>query len=260
MTTPAKKTYLKVKTGLFLDPIHRQKIGSRLWLFMYILHSANWETGTVDYWKDGDAAEKLDLPKRTVKDQRQGLEVAGYIFSLVKGQHQEIVVFNYLNPRTGEILNPKSTDEALVFMEEDQTEWDKKVSQSTDNWDKKVSQGGDFVPRGDTPAHEGDSKSVPLPLNLNIIKREEIKSDTDPALIDALQFALGELKLQGVNKADYESYLLPLKLKVPGNGSITLTIGNKYARELIEKRYLSQIQSVMSGRLGKPVSLRIETT
>ena len=256
---PAKKSYLKVKTGLFLDPIHRNRIGSRLWLYMYILHLANWETGIIDYWKDGDAAKTLDLPKRTIKDQRQGLEESGYISCLVKGQHQVITIFNYLNPRSGEILNPKNTDEAFIVVEEDDADWDKKVSQSTENWDKKMSPSGDFVPEWDTPAHEGDSKSVPLPLTLNLIKQNEILKSPDPALNDAFEFALGELQLQGVNKADYESYLLPLKLKGPGNGSIALTIGNRYAKELIERKYLNQIQSAMSGRLGKPVSLRIET-
>ena len=49
---------------------------------------------------------------------------------------------------------------------------DKKMSQSTNNQDKKMSQGGDSTTEWDTPLRDGESKNVPLPYNLNLLKQE----------------------------------------------------------------------------------------
>lgn len=256
---PGKRTYLKIKSGLFLDPTHREKMGPRVWLFMYILDQANWQTGTVDFWTDGDAAEKLQLPKRTVKDQRQGLENAGYISCLVKGHGQAITIFNYLNPRTGEILNVKSTGESFIEVEEEPADWDTKVSQLPENRDIKVSQGGDFVPGWDTPAQKGDSPGVPRSYTSDLTITKEFSIKGDHEIEDAIQFALGELRRQGINKADYDAYLQPLKLKSFDSDSVVLTIGNRYALDLIKARYFSQLQAAVSGHFGKSIILKIET-
>ena len=52
----SKKTWIKVKRGL-LAPKHRELLGVRFWLYMYLLDKTEWETGIVYGWKDKDAPE-----------------------------------------------------------------------------------------------------------------------------------------------------------------------------------------------------------
>ena len=54
-----------------MEPKHRDKLGIRIWLYLYILDQADWDTGEVLEWRDGDAADGLQMPKRTVRQQRQ---------------------------------------------------------------------------------------------------------------------------------------------------------------------------------------------
>ncbi len=104
----SKKTWLKVKRGL-LDPKHQQKMGVRVWLYLYILDIADWETGTATGWTDKECSDDLGIPKSTVRKQRQKLEADGYITSVREFQSSKITIHNYTNPRKydGEIINPK---------------------------------------------------------------------------------------------------------------------------------------------------------
>ena len=103
-----KKTWIKIKRGL-LEPKHRDRLGIRIWLYFYILDQADWDTGAVIEWRDGDAADDLQMQKRTVRQQRQQLEDDGYISCLLAGNKQVITIHNYTNPRKydGEIVNTK---------------------------------------------------------------------------------------------------------------------------------------------------------
>ncbi len=103
-----KKTWIKIKRGL-LEPKHRDRLGIRIWLYFYILDQTDWDTGTVLEWRDGDAADDLQMPKRTIRQQRQQLETDGYITCKLAGNKQIITIHNYTNPRKydGEVINSK---------------------------------------------------------------------------------------------------------------------------------------------------------
>ena len=102
------KTWIKIKRGL-LEPKHRDCLGIRIWLYFYILDQTDWDTGKVLEWRDGDAADDLQMPKRTIRQQRQQLETDGYITCALAGNKQVITIHNYTNPRKydGETINSK---------------------------------------------------------------------------------------------------------------------------------------------------------
>ena len=102
------KTWIKIKRGL-LEPKHRDRLGIRIWLYFYILDQTDWDTGKVLEWRDGDAADELQMPKRTIRQQRQQLETDGYITCALAGNKQVITIHNYTNPRKydGETINSK---------------------------------------------------------------------------------------------------------------------------------------------------------
>ena len=102
-----KKTWIKIKRGL-LEPKHRERLGIRVWLYIYILDNADWEAGEIREWRDKDAADELQMPWRTLQQQRQQLETDGYISCLQSGNRQIITIHNWTNPReySGKIYNP----------------------------------------------------------------------------------------------------------------------------------------------------------
>ena len=102
-----KKTWIKIKRGL-LEPKHRNILGIRVWLYIYMLDKADWDTGTIYEWRDKDEAADLQMPWRTLQQQRQQLAEFGYITCVQRKDHQDIIIHNWTNPReyTGEIYNP----------------------------------------------------------------------------------------------------------------------------------------------------------
>jgi len=111
-----KKTWIKVKRG-FLQPEHRTKMGIRVWLYLYIIDQADWETGCVLEWKDKNAADELQMPMSTLRQQRQELEELGYITCIQQGYSQKILIMKWIDPRSygGEELNkPEGNDEGKV--------------------------------------------------------------------------------------------------------------------------------------------------
>lgn len=101
-----KKTWIKIKRGL-LEPKHREALGIRIWLYLYMLDIVDWDTGTILDWKDRVAAKELQISQRTLTTQRQELEEAGYISCQQKVRSLTIVINNWTNPReySGEIYN-----------------------------------------------------------------------------------------------------------------------------------------------------------
>lgn len=93
------KTWIKLRRGLILDPKHRVKLGINLWLYLYILDKADWNTGKIFSWQDQLVADDLQMPLTTVRYQRRKLEEEGYITSMVKGYSQIITVTKWSNPR-----------------------------------------------------------------------------------------------------------------------------------------------------------------
>lgn len=109
-----KKTWIKVKRG-FLQPEHRTKMGIRVWLYLFIIDQADWETGTVLEWKDKDASDEMQMPLSTLRQQRQELEDLGYISCLQCGYKQTITIMKWIDPRSyegKEINNPKGEIES----------------------------------------------------------------------------------------------------------------------------------------------------
>ena len=103
-----KKTWIKIKRGL-LEPKHRECLGIRIWLYLYILDNTDWEIGQIREWRDKDAADEMEMPMRTLTQQRQKLIDDGYITCEVAGNKQIITIHNYTNPRRydGEVINSK---------------------------------------------------------------------------------------------------------------------------------------------------------
>ena len=107
----AKKTWIKLKRGI-TEPKHRTRLGIRVWLYLEILDQVNWDTGRIEEWKDKDVAEDIEMPWRTLQDQRQQLEKDGYITCHQGFQCQNIEVHNWTNPReySGKKYNVKKQD------------------------------------------------------------------------------------------------------------------------------------------------------
>ncbi len=103
----ARKTWIKLKRGI-LDPKHREAIGIRIWLYLYILDKANWEEGAVITWRDQDAAEELEMPIYTIREQRRQLEASGYVKTEHRSDHLRLTVSKWVNPReySGQVYNP----------------------------------------------------------------------------------------------------------------------------------------------------------
>jgi len=93
-----KKTWIKVKRGL-LSPAHRTRMGARIWLFLYMLDRADWETGIVYGWIDREEAKDFGMQHRTLTDQRQQLEKDGYIVCVQRQRHQDIKMVKWTDPR-----------------------------------------------------------------------------------------------------------------------------------------------------------------
>lgn len=106
----SKKTWIKVKRGLVLDPKHRIKMGIKIWLYQYMLDKCNWESGKVEEWIDRYAAEEMEMPLPTLRKQRVQLEEDGYISCLQNKHSQTITIHNWTNPReySGKVYNEKN--------------------------------------------------------------------------------------------------------------------------------------------------------
>ena len=121
-----KKNWIFLKRGLITDPSHRKKLGELIWLYMYILDRADWETGSIPDWSDRVEAEELNMPLRTLRDQRRKLEAIGYI-QHIKGQHKSNLLINkWINPKRydGQILNIPQSDTPLPLYPQSDTQSD----------------------------------------------------------------------------------------------------------------------------------------
>lgn len=100
------KTYIAIKCGI-LEPKHRDALGIRIWLYLYMLDKTDWETGRIIEWTDKSASDEMAMPIDTLRLQRNQLEEAGYI-TCEKTQHaQRIIIHNWTNPReySGKVIN-----------------------------------------------------------------------------------------------------------------------------------------------------------
>ena len=116
-----KKTWIKIKRGI-LQPKHREKLGVRLWLYLYILDRANWDDGRVYDWRDKDEARDFDMSWRTLQKQRQELENLGYITCVQHQNKQTIIINKWVNPREygGKEYNTEGDTQKSVPLEFDE--------------------------------------------------------------------------------------------------------------------------------------------
>ena len=103
------KNWIMIKRGLSEDPKHRAAMGVRVWLFMHIIDRANWDTGIVPEWRDQQEADDMEMPWRTLQEQRQALEELGYITCMKHRDSQSIIIHEWVNPRnySGGVLNSR---------------------------------------------------------------------------------------------------------------------------------------------------------
>ena len=92
-----KRTFIKVRRGI-LDSKHRMKLGEAWYLYLFILDSVNWETGTIYEWRDADIAELLGVYLPTLRNHRKRLETEEYIVVNQKQHCLEITVCKWQNP------------------------------------------------------------------------------------------------------------------------------------------------------------------
>jgi len=92
-------TWIKLRSGI-LEPKHRERLGIRIWLYLYMLDRVDWETGTIEDWRDKDASEELQMPTKTITRQRQEIADAGYITCRQSLHCQVISITNWQDPRS----------------------------------------------------------------------------------------------------------------------------------------------------------------
>lgn len=133
-----KKTWVKVKRGLLTDPRHRRTLGARIWLYLHIVDRANWDKGAVLEWRDIDEADALEMPIRTLREQRKQLQEDGYI-TCSKSQHsQQIVIHKWVNPRSysGKVFNQSDKKPSLSKNESNSQSSSKHVAPSLSSHDQ----------------------------------------------------------------------------------------------------------------------------
>jgi hypothetical protein len=130
---PKKKLYIAVKCGLIEDAKHREAMGNRLWVYLYMLNRTDWDAGQIWDWRDKDEAEAMSINLRTLRIQRQELADLGYITCQRHGNHQIIIINNWTNPRSysGKIINQSTQKTALKSAEKTVLLPDKSTPEST---------------------------------------------------------------------------------------------------------------------------------
>jgi hypothetical protein len=115
-----KRTWITVKRGI-LEPKHRFALGELIWLFIYILDRTNWEAGVIEEWLDRGAAEEMEMPLSTLRDQRRKLQEKGYITCENKQHGIRVIVHNWTNPKeyTGKKYNVKNMSDTSSNIPDD---------------------------------------------------------------------------------------------------------------------------------------------
>lgn len=107
----ARKTFVKVRRGI-LSPSHINAIGEAVWLYLYMLDRADWETGKIYDWRDQDAADDLGIYLGTIRNQRKKL-TGIYIDCIQHPRGLEITVRKWADPRNkADIFNEEGDNES----------------------------------------------------------------------------------------------------------------------------------------------------
>jgi hypothetical protein len=151
----ARKTWVKLKRGLLIDPQHRLALGNRIWLYLFMLDVTDWDTGKILEWRDKDAADELDMPLVTVRNQRREIEEAGYISCKQMHRRQEITIKRWVNPReySGKVYNT------------DGYEWDVDMGDDFTAPKEKAQKSNGDVNGVNHGVNHGDQNLTPLHIN-----------------------------------------------------------------------------------------------
>jgi hypothetical protein len=119
--------HIKVRSEL-LRPKHQHAIGIRLWLFLYLIDRADWGTGVVYGYTDGEASQTLGRPHATVKRWRRDLEERGYISCRQGFRCQIITIHRWIDPRDGD-HHPARKVIPLTLYSESESIWEETSEQ-----------------------------------------------------------------------------------------------------------------------------------
>lgn len=170
-----KKSWISVKIGM-IDPKHQKAIGSAVWLFLYILDNADWETGIVEGYTDKQAGNELGIPKDTIIKHRRKLQAGEYITCKKNDYDQTITIHNWTDPRkySGKILNPPNVGEATSG-QSDQSDHERSVGSDSQS-DQQTDQQSDHersVSLKESSSNTKDQESnKPSGLKSKITKQE----------------------------------------------------------------------------------------
>lgn len=97
----AAKAWIKLKVGLARDPKHRRTMGEGIWLYLYLVDHADWDTGVVDEFKDKDCAGDMEVSISWVRRHRRALEEATYIDTAPRGpKGLRVTITKWIDPRS----------------------------------------------------------------------------------------------------------------------------------------------------------------
>lgn len=85
--------YFLLKNNLAQEPKHEQKLGSAVWLYLYLLSWANSNHGELTFYLS-TYCKKLLKEKEMVKSQLKLLEAEGYIHLKFDGENQFNIKIN----------------------------------------------------------------------------------------------------------------------------------------------------------------------
>jgi len=241
-----RKTWIMLKRGLVIDPKHREKMGIRIWLYLYMLDRANWQQGAVLEWRDESEAAEMEMDLNTLRAQRRQLEADGYIRCERRGHDQRVIVLRWVNPReyTGKVYNPpdlagtaEEPSVATTTLAESQTApSDSQSGRSSDSQSRR------------SPQH--------LPLDSDLRFSNVTKIGGPPAAPQNLWVSvLGQLQPQ-FRKQDFETWLRDTQVVSETDGEIVVGTANSHALAWLQDRAREPAKAAIEKMAGRPMSVR----
>ena len=240
----SRKTFIKVRPGI-LTPAHHANIGEAIWLYLYILNRADWDTGKIYDWRDNDAAEDLGIYIGTIRNYRKKL-MGEYIEFVEHGRWSEVTIKKWVDPRTKSSDLDNSADDIPDNVPDNMP--NNQLSDTDGVRDKVLDNMRDNMP---------DNTLSPL----HIVKNTDIRVQnkyiaTEPTQISETQRLLESLTgIPPANAADVDA-IREIEMMNPTEQDIRAAISWVQTRGVKRiKRYTSLVNPVsvcMSNRVNKP--------
>jgi hypothetical protein len=234
-----RKTWVKVKRGLLLDPKHRMALGNRIWLYLYMLDKADWDTGKVIQWVDRAAADDMQMPLSTVRTQRREIEEAGYISCHQNKRSQTITIIKWVNPReySGTVYNFEDGDQEYEPLEDEDEPDEIKGDNKGDN--KGVNKGDQNL----TPLHINHISHITDQWNKGKIDLFEACARVYEKLKGGLisnpstfSLMVSNFESNGVTPEDYGNAIIDMANNPKYKRATNPTSYEKYALGIADKR------------------------